>query len=197
MLCGMSRLLILSLIFVAGTFAQAEDDTSTEFPSPDGRFAFRTTRTDDAHEAVLIETKTGKVVQSVAKSDEGRFTVSALWSRDGKHFALMVSTSRLSSSVEVFTRDGATFRKVPLPEVAEPKIPKKYDNEKRVWHWAAIDYRHPVRWTKSGSLVVECETTNDGNNSYITATRTVVFGFDRAGKAKILSNENKVTTHFE
>lgn len=198
MLGGMSRVLVLSLIFVASTFARAEDDAFTEYPSPNARFAFRTTRTDDAHKAELIETASGKVVQIVAQADEGRFSTSALWKRDSTRFALMVSDSRLSSSVEVFVRDGAKFRKVPLPEVAEPKIPAKYEgSEKRVWHWSAIDYRQPVRWRKDGSLVVECETTTDGNGSYVTAMRTVIYGFGKTGKANILSNENKVTTHFE
>ena len=191
------RALLLAVLAVSGSCTFAEDESDTIFPSPDGRYAFRTTRTDDAHEAELIEKATGKVVQSVATADEGRFTISALWTRDSKRFALLVSTTRLSSSVEVFVRGGAKFREIPLPEVDEPKFPTKYENDKRVWHWAAINYQSPDRWTKDGSLVVKCESTKDGNGSYITAMRTVVFGFDRAGKARILGNGDKVTTHFE
>ena len=193
----MQRALFLTLLLVVTGAVFAADEGEDEYPSPDGHLAFRATRDEEKHTVDLIEKDTGKVLQRVAESEQGRFSYWVLWQPGGKRFALRLSESRLSAWVEVWVRAGAKFREVSLPEFAEPKIPKKYENEKRVWHWAAINFCSPERWTKSGSLVVECESTTDGNGSYITAMRTVVFGFDRAGKAKILSNENKVTAHFE
>ena len=188
---------LLTLLLIVSGAVFAADEREDEYPSPDGRLAFRETRDEEKRTVDLIEKETGKVLQRVAESEQGRFSYWVLWQPGGKRFALRLSESRLSAWVEVWARDGGKFREIPLPEFDEPKIPKKYENEKRVWHWAAIDFRHPVRWTKSGSLQVRCESTTDGNGSYITAMRTVVFGFDRTGKAKILSNENKVTAHFE
>jgi len=60
-----------------------------------------------------------------------------------------------------------------------------------------MDWKTPERWLKNGSLVVEMETTLDGNDNFATATRTVVLGFDRAGTAKILKSTQEVTSHIE
>ncbi len=43
-------------------------------------------------------------------------------------------------------------------------------------------------WTKDGSLRVTIDTMVDGEGGSITATRTVVVGFDRAGKPKIVKS---------
>jgi hypothetical protein len=54
---------------------------------------------------------------------------------------------------------------------------------------------HPVeagkRWQKDGSLVVEIGNMVDGNEGSVTATRTVVLGFDRSDKAKVLKSTIK------
>jgi hypothetical protein len=51
-----------------------------------------------------------------------------------------------------------------------------------------LDYEDAIAWRKDGSLVVEIETMVDGDGSSVTAARTVVLGFDRSGKARILKS---------
>jgi len=45
-----------------------------------------------------------------------------------------------------------------------------------------------------GSLVVTIDTMIDGAGSSITATRTIVLGFDRAGKPRIVKSTIKYET---
>ena len=44
------------------------------------------------------------------------------------------------------------------------------------------------------AVVVEIENMVDGNDGSVTATRTVVLGFDRSDKAKILKSRIKFVT---
>ena len=201
----MSRLnaaFLAFVIIVRPAFGQgaSESETSIVSPSPDGRFAFVETFTPEQRTLDLINKASGKVLLRVAESDEGgnRLTTQVLWSPDSKRFALMRSTQRLSSDVAVYLRDGNTFREVKLPELPSAKIPPKFTkDEKHFWHWAVIDWTTPVRWQKDGSLVVEIETTMDGNNNTATASRTVVLQIDGKGKSKILSSTQKISTHIE
>jgi hypothetical protein len=47
---------------------------------------------------------------------------------------------------------------------------------------------------EDGSLVVTIDTMIDGDGSSITATRTVLLGFDRVGKARIVKSTIKYET---
>jgi hypothetical protein len=177
-----------------------EPETSIQSPSPDEHFAFVESFSTEQRTLSLINKASGKVLLRVAQSDEGgnRLTTAVLWSPDSKRFALMSSTQRLSSDVSVFVRAGNTFREAKLPTLPSAKLPPKLTNdEKHFWHWAAIDWTTPVRWQKDGSLVVEIESTMDGNANLATATRTVVLQIDAKGKAKILSSTQKISTHIE
>jgi hypothetical protein len=201
----MSRLLsvFLALAIVARpVFGKEteEPETSIVSPSPDGRFAFVESFSLEQRTLDLINKSNGKVLLRVAQSDEGgnRLTTSVFWSPDSKRFALMRSTHRLSSDVAVYLRAGNTFREVKLPDLPLAKLPQKLTkDEEHFWHWAAIDWTMPVRWQKDGSLVVEIETTMDGNANTATATRTVVLQIDAKGQAKILSSTQRISTHIE
>jgi len=90
-------------------------------------------------------------------------------------------------------RNGPTFREIKLPELLAD-IPEKVKGGKSFPHVAELNSQSATRWQKDGSLVVEIENMVDGNGGSITARRTVVLGFDRPGKARILKSTMKYET---
>jgi hypothetical protein len=195
------------MAFVSTGLVRGEETEDTpkktiEFPSPDGRFAFRYSGDKSEEEKQtydLIEKTSGKVVKIVAESDpdlgaSARFTMEeVLWRSDSKAFALTAFLWKRGSSLFVFVRDGATFRKVKLPELSI-EIPEKAKKGKNFPHVNTLDSQTAKGWQKDGSLLVEIETIVDGEGGTLTATRTVILGFDRSGKAKVLKSTIKFAT---
>ena len=69
------------------------------------------------------------------------------------------------------------------------------NRRKKFPHVANLNWQEASKWTKDGSLVVTIDTMIDGgDDGSITATRTVVPGFDRSGKARILKSTIKFET---
>jgi hypothetical protein len=198
------RIFIVFMALVSTGLVRGEETEDTpkktiEFPSPDGRFAFRYSGEKSEEEKQtydLIEKASGKVVKIVAESDpdlgpSARFIMEqVLWRSDSKAFALTAFLWKRGSSLFVFVRDGATFRQVKLPELSI-EIPEKAKKGKNFPHVNQLDSQTAKGWQKDGSLLVEIETIVDGEGGTLTATRTVVLGFDRSGKAKILKSEIK------
>src|SRR5205814_5559051 len=60
--------------------------------------------------------------------------------------------------------------------------------------YCRVNSQSATGWQKDGSLVVEIENMVDGEDGSITATRTVMLGFDRSDKAKILKSTVKFET---
>jgi hypothetical protein len=184
---------------LSGQETQEETNKTIEAPSPDGQFAFRHTResgseTDSEMQPKqtydLIEKQSGKVLKTVAESDpdmgpSARFNMNVLWRPDSKAFALTAMLWKRGSQVAVYMRDGSTFREIKLPELVAD-IPEKVKGGKSFPHVAELNSQSATRWQEDGSLVVEIENMIDGNNGSITATRTVVLGFDRSDKARIV-----------
>ena len=177
-----------------------------EAPSPDGKFAFRYSKDSKSNSDSdsekqtydLVDKRSGKVLTSVAESDpdfgpSARFDIEGvLWRPDSKAFALTARLWKRGSSVSVFVRDGSAFREIKLPDLAAD-VPDKVKRGKSFAHVSELDSRSAKRWQKDGSLVVEIETIVDGNEEglSITANRTVVLGFDRSDKAKVLKSTIK------
>lgn len=90
----------------------------------------------------------------------------------------------------MFAREGDTFREVKVPELLA-EIPDKVMAGKEYPHVAELNSQSAKRWQKDGSLVAEIENMVDGNEGSVTATRTVVLGFDRSDKAKVLKSTIK------
>jgi len=163
-----------------------------ESPSPDGQFAFRYTGDSESENQTydLIDKPSAEVLKSVAKSDpdlgpSARFHIDGvLWRPDSKAFAVTAMLWKRGSSVSVFVRDGSTFRQVELPEL-QAEVPQKAKRGMDLEHVAELDSQRAIRWEKDGSLVVQIETTVDGNEGSVTATRTVVLALDRSDKAKV------------
>ena len=170
-----------------------------EFPSPDGQFAFRYTAGADAETQayVLVGRHSGKVLARVAKSDpelgpSGRFEMAVLWRPDSQAFALKATLWKRGSELSVWLRDGATFREVKLPELLA-EITDKAKGGEGFPHVVEVSSQSAKQWQKDGSLVVEIESMQDGNGSSITAKRTVILGFDKSAKAKVLKSSIKFT----
>jgi len=200
------KILIVLLILTsrAGLVSAEETDASPkkkiEFPSPDGKFAFRYSgdkSEDEVQTYDLIDKASRKVVTKVAESDPDagpsmRFTMEkVLWRADSKAFAVIAFLWKRGSALIVFERDGSAFREIELPDLSI-EIPEKAKHGKNFPHVVELDSAKAKRWQKDGSLVVEIETIQDGggDGATITANRTVVLGFDR-GKAKILKSTTK------
>ncbi len=171
--------------------------TTIEAPSPDGQFAFRYTGDSESEKRTydLIDKQSGKVLMSVAESDpdlgpSARFSMEVLWKPDSTAFALTAMLWKRGSYVAVFVRNGSTFREIKLPELSAD-IPEKVKGGKSFPHVAELNSQSAKQWQKDGSLVVEIENMIDGNEGSITATRTVVLGFDRSDKAKVLKSRIK------
>ena len=208
MLTTMARLqttLIALSIFVtyfhsvSGQENGEETPQTIENPSPDARFPFLKTGDSDSDSEKqtydLIDKGSGKVLKSVAESDpdlgaSARFNMSVLWRSDSKAFALTATLIKLGSEVSVYLQEGTTFRKIKLPKLSAD-IPEKIKRGKSFPHVSELDSWSAKQWQKDGSLVVEIENMVDGNDGSITATRTVVLGFDRSDKAKVLKSTIK------
>jgi hypothetical protein len=201
----LQRALIVLSIVVTSSHPLCGEDTEEgtkkpiEAPSPNGQFAFRYTAESDSEKQTydLIDKGSGKVLMTVAESDpdlgpSARFNMEVLWRPDSKAFALMATLWKRGSNVEVYVRNGSTFRKIELPELVAD-IPEKVKGGKSFPHVAELNSQSAKRWQRDGSLVVEIETIVDGNEEglSVTANRTVVLGFDRPDKAKVLKSTIK------
>jgi len=199
----LQRTLIVLSIVVTCSHPLCGEDTeegtkkTIEAPSPDGQFAFRYTAESDSEKQTydLFDEGSRKVLMSVAESDpdlgpSARFNMEVLLRPDSKAFALTATLWKRGSNVEVYVRNGSTFRKIELPELVAD-IPEKVKGGKSFPHVAELNSQSAKRWQKDGSLVVEIENMVDGNEGSVTATRTVVLGFDRSDKAKVLKSTTK------
>lgn len=200
------RILIALLLLASPNVVHAEETDeepkkTIEFPSPDGQFAFRYSSTgseeeDETQTYDLIEKASGKVVTKVAESDpdlglSARFSMeNVLWRPDSKAFALVAMLMRRGTSLSVFVRAGSTFREIKLPDLSV-EIPEKAKKGKDFPHVTGLDSQRAKRWQKDGSLLVEIETVVDGEGFSLTATRTVVLGFNHFDKAKVLKSTTK------
>jgi hypothetical protein len=198
------RILIVLLALVSPNLLRAEETDAPpkkkiEFPSPDGKFAFRYSgdkSEDEVQTYDLIDKAPRKVVTKVAESDPDagpsmRFTMeTVLWRADSKAFALTAFLWKRGTALIVFERDGSAFREIELPDLSI-EIPEKAKHGKNFPHVVELDSQSAKRWQSDGSLIVEIETIVDGEGPTLTANRTVVLGFDHSAKAKILKSTTK------
>jgi hypothetical protein len=172
------------------------DDTngSIDWPSPDGKLAFLTFHGEDQHTIDLIDNKSRKKLQRIGAEDSSQTSWHPLWAPDSNRFALMTRLGHPIQGVDVYFRTGETFQKIDLPELPEANIPERLKHGKKFPHVAGLNWQEAKEWKKDGSLVVTIDTMIDGDGTTITATRTVVLGFDAAGKARIVNSTIKYKT---
>lgn len=172
--------------------ASAQDRTENfEWPSPDGKLAFLAAYGEDPRTIDLIDKKSGKKLQRIDEEDTGQAFWHVLWAPNSNRFALMTRSGHPLQGVDVYLRSAETFRKVELPDLPEASIPEKLKHGRKFPHVASLNWQEAKVWKKDGSLVVTIDTTIDGEGISIEATRTVVLGFDRAGKARIVKSTIK------
>jgi hypothetical protein len=185
---------VSSAAFAATVCAQeriASPNENIDWPSPDGKFAFLTSYGEDQRTIALIDKKSGKKLQ-IGEEDSSQTSWHPLWAPDSNRFALMTRLGHPIQTVDVYFRSSETFRKIKLPDLPEANIPEKLRQGKKFPHVASLNWQEAREWKKDGSLVVTINTMIDGAGSSILATRTVVLGFDRTGKATIMKSTIKI-----
>lgn len=165
--------------------------TYIEWPSPDGKFAFLKSYGEDLHSIDLIDKQSGTTLQRIDEQDSRQADWHVLWAPDSNGFALMTRLGHPIQGVDIYRRSGETFQRIDLPEA---DIPEKLKRGKKFPHFANLNWQEAKQWNKDGSLVVTIDTMIDGEGASITATRTVVLGFDQAGKASIVKSTIKYET---
>jgi hypothetical protein len=179
-----------------GASAGAEGDANggIDWPSPDGKFAFVTSYGEDLHTIDLIDKQSRKQLQRIGEEDSSQASWHVLWAPDSQRFALMTRLGHPIQGVDVYFRNGETFRKIELPDLPQAEIPERLKRGKKYPHVASLNWQEAEGWRKDGSLVVTVTTMIDGAGSSITATRTIVLGFDRVGNARIVKSAIKYET---
>jgi len=171
-----------------------EGDTNIDWPSPDGKFAFLTSYGEDLHTIDVIDKKSRKKLQRIGEEDSSQAYWHLLWAPGSNRFALMTRLGHPIQGVDVYYRSGETFQKIELPDLPEANIPEKFKHGKKFPHVASLNWQEAKEWKNDGSLVVTVDTMIDGAGASIAATRTVVLGFDQAGKARIVKSTIKYET---
>src|SRR5215469_1750228 len=185
------------IAFAAAAAAQAPVASPTahiDWPSPDGKFAFVTIYGEDLHSIDLIEKQSGTKLQRIDEQDSALTDWHVLWAPDSNRFALMTRSGHPIQGVDVYVRSGSTFQQIELPDLPEADIPEKLKHGKNFPHVANLNWQEAKEWKKNGSLVLTIDTMIDGPSGSITASRTVVLGFDQAGKASIVKSTIKYET---
>jgi hypothetical protein len=178
----------------ASTGAAGDTNERVDWPSPDGKFAFVTSYGEDLHTIDLIDKKSRKQLQRIGEEDSSQASWHVLWAPDSQRFALMTRLGHPIQGVDIYFRSGETFRKIELPDLPKADIPERLKHGKKFPHVAGLNWQEAKEWEKDGSLVVTIDTMIDGAGSSITATRTIVLGFDRAGKPRIVKSTIKYET---
>jgi len=172
--------------------SDTEEDTTKEvdFASPDEKFAFLIGRGEDQQTIDLIDKKTEKVLQHIADDDMSSVSYTVLWAPDSKRFALMTRAGHPNQGVTVYFLKGDKFQKIKIPELTVD-IPKKVLAGKEHPHVATNNWQEAEEWKKDGSLLLTIDNTIDGAGHTASAVRTVLLGFDKSDKPKILKSTAK------
>ena len=177
--------------------AEESAAADVDWPSPDGRFAFRTSSTDDSRAIDLVARDTGRKLQRIAEEDTSLAAWHVLWMPNSRGFALMTRLGHPIQGVDVYFRSGDTFRKAGLPDLPEASIPEDMTRGRKLPHVANLNWQEATKWEEDGSLVVTVDTMIDGDGGSVTASRTVVLRFDRAGNATIVKSTIKYESENE
>ena len=161
-----------------------------DFPSPDGKFAFLLGRGDYQQTIDLIDKKTEKVLQHIADDDMSSVYYTVLWAPDSKRFALMTRMGHPNQGVTVYFQKGDKFQEIEIPELIV-EIPERLQRGKKFGHVASNNWQTAEQWNKDGSLLLTIDSTIDGSGYTASAVRTVLLGFDKSGKPKILKSSVK------
>ena len=169
-----------------------QDDTTKEadFPSPDGKLAFLIGHGEYQQTIDLIDKKTEKVLQHIADDDMSSVSYKVLWAPDSKRFALMTRAGHPNQDVTVYLLKGDKLQEIKIPDLTV-EIPARIRAGKQHPHVANNNWQEAEKWNRDGSLLLTIDNTIDGAGHTASATRTVLLGFDKSGKPKILKSTVK------
>jgi hypothetical protein len=168
-----------------------ESSKEVDSPSPDGKFAFLMGRGGEDEPTIdLIDKKTEKVLQHIDDSGIGPVSYRVLWAPNSKRFALMTRAGHPNQDVRVYFLKDDKFQEIKIPDL-EVEIPKRILAGKEHPHVAENNWEEAEKWNKDGSLRLTIDNTIDGAGHTASAIRTVLLGFDKSGKAKILKSTVK------
>jgi hypothetical protein len=102
----------------------------------------------------------------------------------------MTRAGHPNQDVRVYFLKGDKFQEVKIPELTV-EIPARIRAGKEHPHVAANNWEEAEKWNRDGSLLTEINNTIDGAGHTASAERTVVLGFDKSNKAKILKSTVK------
>ena len=189
-----SILLVLVIVRLAIALLLAED--ATNFPSPDGKLAFsmgsyETGHRDSATQEWIIdsETKPAAIIdqashkvllqlESPFRQEEDK----VVWSADSRWLAFNHRGNK-QTDLSVYFWNGASLEKVKLPELPEPELkfrPSKKSLAEQILHFDE-DTVTPLRWLKSGALVVSRKfgvTDNTAVSVSYSRVYIITIGFD-------------------
>jgi hypothetical protein len=166
-----------------------EETEKIAFASPDGKFAFLLGR-GDQQTIDLINKKTEKVLQHIDDQDMSSASYAVLWAPDSKRFALMTRMGHPNQYVTLYFQKGHKFQEIEIPKLTA-EIPAKIRAGKEHPHVANNNWQTAEKWNKDGSLVITIDNVIDGAGHTASATRTVLLGFDKSDKVKILKSTVK------
>lgn len=169
---------------------EEETTRKIDFASPDEKFAFLLGRGEDEQTIDLIDKKTSKVLQHIDDQDMSSVYYTVLWAPDSKRFALMTRMGHPNQYVTLYFQKGDKFQEIKIPELTV-EIPAKIRAGKKHPHVAGNNWQTAEKWNQDGSLVVTIDNTIDGAGHTASATRTVLLGFDKSEKVKILKSTVK------
>lgn len=207
-----SILLVLVCVRLAAALLFAED--ATTFPSPDGRYAlslgsYETGHRDNATQAWVIDTET-KPAAIIDRASHKVFLQlvsplrpeedKVLWSADSKWLAFSHRGNK-QTDLSVYFWNGELFEKATLSELPQPELkfrPTKKPLAEQVVHFDK-DTVTPLRWLKSGALVVSREygmTDNTLESVSYSRVYIITIGFD-SKHAGYIENVIKQKQHVE
>jgi hypothetical protein len=192
---------LLSLVILCGLTAFCfAGDPVIKSPSPDGRFALRVSdpKEEGATPTVeLIEKKSGKVIVNLGTSyfspRDGTYLV---WSADSKRVAYATRGPK-QGDVSVYFWDGTTFKYAEIPEEALPDPDIKFGKDAEgggVKNYGGAP--KPLRWLKSGELLMSNDSVmmSHVNGKTYTGTVTFTVSFDKDHHATVRNVSKTKTT---
>ncbi len=197
MSCSLPLQVLVFLIFLATT--SLAGDPIIKDPSPDGRFALRISdsKEDNAPPIVeIIEKKSGNVAGKLVTEYYGADHNSLLWSADAKRVAFATHGQKEGEvSVLFWNSTASKFEDVEIPEeLPSPDIKFPKNDSGSVKNYGGTP--KPVRWLKSGDLLMSKNSIMMSRDSGATYTGTVTFTlvFDKRHHATIHDVSKTKTT---
>lgn len=183
----MSRFLLIAVSTIAvNLYALSGADEQIRDSSPDGKFALHIGSQNESGyvESGIIELGTNKVVldfRSLGHPNEE--DAKLVWSADSQRVAFFEPTKR-GGLTRVFFRDGASFEQIELPTLPDPKLPKK--PQANVSDKSITFLVQPIRWLKSGALVIYREDEGDYSGR---GALEVTISFDQNHKPSVVKSK--------